>query len=87
LTNLQTKCKILGEFWMEYREDEALEDFMDYNDLGLPLAYLISTDVVDMTPKSEVYIDETWHLFLASLEVEDEGYNSLDEILEKGNPG
>jgi hypothetical protein len=68
---------------MDYREDEALEDFMDYNDIGLPLAYLISTDVVDMSPKAEVYIDETWHLLLASLEIEDTGFTSLDEILDK----
>jgi len=68
---------------MNYREDEALEDFMDYNDIGLPLAYLISTDVVDISPKAEVYIDETWHLFLASLEIEDTGFTSLDEILDK----
>lgn len=69
---------------MDYREDEALEDFMDYNDIGLPLAYLISTDVVDMSPKAEVYIEETWHLFLASLEIEDAGFTTLEEILEKG---
>lgn len=69
---------------MDYREDEALEDFMDYNDIGLPLAYLISTDVVDMSPKAEVYIEETWHLFLASLEIEDTGFTTLEEILEKG---
>lgn len=68
---------------MDYREDEALEDFMDYNDIGLPLAYIISTDIVEMTPKAEVYIDETWHLFLASLEIEDTGFTSLDEILDK----
>lgn len=70
---------------MDYREDEALEDFMDYNDIGLPLAYIISTDIVEMTPKAEVYIEETWHLFLASLEIEDTGFNELDEVLEKGN--
>jgi len=69
---------------MDYREDEALEDFMDYNDIGLPLAYLISTDVVDMSPKAEVYIEETWHLFLASLEIEDAGFTTLEEILDKG---
>ena len=84
LTSLQNKCKILGEFWIDYREDEALEDFMEYNDIGLPLAYLISTDIVDMSPKAEVYIDETWHLFLASLELEDTGFNTLEEIFDKG---
>jgi hypothetical protein len=31
------KISILAELWMNYRDDEELQDFIEYNDLGLPL--------------------------------------------------
>lgn len=65
MTTFLKKCSILAELWTDYRDHEDLEDFLEYNDMGLPLAYFLATDVVDVTPKAEVYVDETWHLLLA----------------------
>ena len=36
------RCGILGRFWIEYREDEELKTFLEYNDVGLPVAYFIA---------------------------------------------
>lgn len=66
---------------MNYRDDEELQDFLEYNDLGLPLAYLLTNEIVLPTEQSEIYINETYNLLLASLTVEDKEWESLDEML------
>jgi hypothetical protein len=78
---LANKITILAELWMNYRDDEELQDFIEYNDLGLPLAYFLMNEIVLPTDQAEVYINETYDLFVASLAVEDREWESLDEIL------
>ena len=80
-TDFSNKISILAELWMNYREDDHLDDFMEYNDLGLPLAYLLMNEIVLATEQSVIYIDETFDLLLGALSVEDTGFESLDELL------
>lgn len=77
----QNKITILSELWMNYRDDQELEDFINYNDLGLPLAYFLMNEIVLPTEQSKVYINETYDLLIASLTVEDKQWESLDEML------
>jgi hypothetical protein len=78
---LENKITILAELWMNYRDEEQLKDFIEYNDLGLPMAYLLMNELLLPTQQSELYINETYSLLLASLEVDDVEYESLDELL------
>jgi len=78
---LDNKITILAELWMNYRDDEQLKDFIEYNDLGLPMAYFLMNELVLPTEQSEVYINETYDLFIKSLGVADDEYESLDELL------
>lgn len=78
------KITILAELWMNYRDDEELSDFLEYNDLGLPLAYLLTNEIVLPTEQSEIYINETYDLLVSSLTVEDREWESLDEMLNNG---
>jgi hypothetical protein len=80
-TTFSNRCDILAELWMNYRDNEDFKDFVEYNDLGLPLAYAISKEIVISTANSEMLIDETWEVFLAALDTEDTGFESLDEVL------
>ena len=77
----ENKITILAELWMNYRDDEGLQDFVEYNDLGLPLAYFLMNEIVMPTSQSELYINETYDLFIASLQVADKEWESLDEVL------
>jgi hypothetical protein len=79
-TDFQSKVSILAELWMNYRDDQNFEDFFSYNDIGLPLAWLIDSNIVKTTEKANSFIEETFALLLASLEVEDEGFSDLDDI-------
>jgi len=81
-TTFENKAEILADLWLNYKSDEAFEDFIEYNDLGLPLAYAFANQIVAKTDKLEKFIDETFDLLLSALEVEeDTGFESLDELL------
>jgi hypothetical protein len=79
-TTIESKEIILSELWMNYKTDPNFEDFISYNDLGLPLAYIMSTGIAKRTEASNKFIDETFTLLLGSLEVEDTGFDSLDDV-------
>ena len=80
-TTFEAKCDILSRLWIEHREDEDLEDFVEYNDLGLPLAYFISEGVALPTQLSETYIGETFELLISALGVEDTGFTDLKDVM------
>ncbi len=81
-TNFTDRCAILADLWLNYREDEEFVDFIEYNDLGLPLAYAISEGVVEATDRAKAFINETFDLLLAGLDIdEDTGFEDLDEVL------
>lgn len=67
---------------MDYRTDEEFQDFIEYNDLGLPLAYAVASDLIEILPIAESYIDETFDLLITSLGLTDTGFDSLEQILE-----
>ena len=80
-TSFEVKCQILSELWVDYRQEEDFKDFIEYNDLGLPLGFLLSEGIVTAKDKALFMVNETFELFLATLGVEDEGFESLDDLL------
>lgn len=84
-TTFQNKCNILSELWMNYRHDQNFEEFISYNDLGLPLAYILSSGIANATEASERFVGETFNLLLSSLEVDDTGFETLDDIFMSAN--
>ena len=81
-TPIEVRVEILSDLWLNFRNDENFADFIEYNDLGLPLAYAIASNIVVVTDKAENFINETFLLLLASLGIEfDTGFADLDEIL------
>lgn len=83
-TTLKNKAQILSQLWLDYRDDEEFTDFIEYNDLGLPLAYAVSTDIVKITAQAEKMIGESFDLLLGGLEIEDTGFEDLEEVLAAG---
>jgi hypothetical protein len=82
-TSFENKIAILADLWLNYRNDEEFLDFIEYNDLGLPLAYALDNSIVDATTAAKAFIDETFELLLDGLDIEDEedGFETLDDIL------
>lgn len=85
MPNIETKAFILGELYSNYRDDKGFREFIEYNDLGLPLAYFMSEGlVIEMSVDGIRYIEETWELFFTSLGVNEENITdgmTLDELL------
>lgn len=76
------RCDILADLWINYRNDEMFTDFIEYNDLGLPLAYAVSNDIVESNDRVEGYIDETFEQLLSSLGIEDDRFSDLQEMID-----
>jgi hypothetical protein len=80
-TPFNTKCEILSELWIDYRQEDTFTDFVEYNDLGLPLGFLIAEELVVPTERAKAMVQETFEVLLATLEIEDSGFDSLDDLL------
>lgn len=83
-TTFSNACLILAQLWQDYRDEEQFQDFISYNDLGLPLAYAVTAELISIgedDPAVDI-IDESFDLLLNGLAVEDTGFESLEEILE-----
>lgn len=81
VTEFDKKCEILADLWMAYRFDTQFEDFIQYNDIGLPLAFLISEELVKPRSPARAMVEETFELLLTALKIEDSGFDSLDDLL------
>ena len=80
-TPLFSRAEILADLWMNYRDDEEFLDFVEYNDLGLPLSYAFANGIIESNENVEAMIDESFNLLLAAMETEDTGFDSLDDLL------
>ena len=75
------KCLILADFWLNYKDEEDFEDFVAYNDIGLPLAFMITEDIVLSTTTAEVYVNEAWELLCSAMDVDSkQDYDSLEDM-------
>lgn len=81
-TPFETRVSILAELWLDYRQDEEFKDFIEYNDMGLPLAYFIDNKLVEPTQTAINFVNETFALLLAGLGLEDTGFESLTDLLD-----
>ena len=80
-TGFDNRALILGQLWIQFKGDDEFSDFFEYNDLGLPLAFAFAEGIINHTPTLEQYINETWDLFIEGLDVEDTGFDSLDDLM------
>lgn len=84
MNDFSKKCEILGDLWINYNGDEAFTDFIEYNDIGLPLAYCVSAGLATVQPQGELYINETWDLLIEALNAPDNiEYESLNDLLDR----
>jgi ATP-dependent exoDNAse (exonuclease V) alpha subunit len=81
-TDIRVRTEILADLWLDYRDSEDFKDFIEYNDLGLPIAYAIANSIVDTSPMAEQFINESFRLLIAVLKLEDTGFNNLNDMLD-----
>ena len=86
MANFETVCGILGELHFTYGDSKEFRSFVEFNDLGLPLAFLTREGlVVELSDDGRRYVIDTFDMFVASLKVDPEDIMegmTLDELLE-----
>jgi hypothetical protein len=80
-TTIENKTLILSDLWLNYKSEEEFADFVEYNDIGLPLAYVIANGIVNTSDLADTFITETFDLLLTALGQTDLGFDDLDELL------
>jgi hypothetical protein len=81
-----TKCAILSDVYTNHAEDESLAEFVEYNDIGLPLAQRVNAaeEISDLDEDDQDnfdYIEETWEQLCETLDVDKDGdYISLSDM-------
>lgn len=82
-TNTEQKIFILSELWQQYKGDSEWSDFFDYNDIGLPMAFMLDEKLVKETEVGIRYINETFELLVQALEFdEDLEWDSLEQMID-----
>jgi hypothetical protein len=75
------KTGILAQLWIDFREDENFTAFMEYNDIGVPMAYYMAEGLVTgLSPLGEQYIEESIDMMFKLLEITEEEVEELHEI-------
>jgi hypothetical protein len=86
VTDFVTQCVILGELYENYKEEKDFRAFIEYNDLGLPLAYLTAQGlIVEVSDDGRRYILDTFEMFIKSIKLTEDDIlegMTLDEVLE-----
>ena len=79
-TSYNNKCVILSELWTYHRDDVDLKDYVAYNHVALPLAYMISKNIVKSTPVAEPFINVSFSALLELFGIADEGFDDFDDV-------
>jgi hypothetical protein len=75
------KTGILGQLWIDFRDDDNFSAFMDYNDIGVPMAYYLAEGLVNgLTPLGEQYVEESIDMMFKLLEITEAEVDGLEEI-------
>jgi len=78
MTDFYIKCQILGQIYRDHREE--YKDFIEFNDLGFPLAFFNAEGLALPSSDGMRYVEETWDLLLAELNLDDTGFDDLEHL-------
>ena len=86
-TPLSKRCLILSELWMQYKNEEGeFADFISHCDLAMPVAYLVSMDIIELNATLTMFVNEAWDLLLEGLAMPaDTGFESLEDLFASQN--
>ena len=78
------KADIIMEFVQRKADVGVFDDFFAYNDLGIPLAVALKSDLCELNEHGAEVLEETYLMLLTELGIDDldKEYKDLDEILE-----
>jgi hypothetical protein len=81
MTDIENQFDILSNFYLTYKDDSSIKDFIDFNDIGLPLAFLVSEELCEPTELALIYVQETFAMLLDTMGLKDIGFKDLDHLM------
>lgn len=74
--------EILSELWVSYKDEGFFKEYIKENDLGLPLAFAKENNLIGVdTVETVNLINESFENMLALLDLNDEGWVSVDHMI------
>lgn len=87
LDEMNRKIAVLADLYLNYRDEIQFKEFVDYNDIGLPIAHLVNTGLCTMTKEAEIYVGETYDLLIVAMDIEpDLDYHTIEDMLDSMEP-
>jgi len=65
-----------------FKEEGDYAEFVEFNDLGVPLAYFINEGLAEPSKEGREKVLETWGLLMKTVRKKDSGFTELDEVLD-----
>lgn len=87
-THFSSICTVLGELWLDYREQAKdapeWDEYFAWADVALPLAYMKNQNLVTgLKEPGKQYILEAWDIFCKMIEIDpDNNYDGVIEAFE-----
>jgi hypothetical protein len=84
-TAFSKKCEILGMLWTFYKDsdDEGWQEFFRWADVGLPLAYLVWSDLATASKEGKTFVNDTWIQFCKMIDIDPSGrYDNIKQTFE-----
>jgi hypothetical protein len=83
-----SKIAVLADFYLNYRDQDPYKDFAEYNDIGLPLAYVVHQNLVETNPEGRAFIEETYDLLCSAMGIDPEQqYECFEDMLNEQEMG
>jgi hypothetical protein len=81
-TPLSVRAEILSALWIQYKNNPDFQEFVEYNDLGLPLAYAVDHGIIEMNKEVSMFVNETFDALLTEVAIEeDTGFEDVQSVL------
>jgi len=87
MNTIEEKCSLIEEFVREYGSQEYADlsqeyiNFLQYNDLGVPIAQSVCYGLVELTEDGETVVEETWNNLCTMVQTDaDKEYTSIFEM-------
>lgn len=80
-TTPEAQYEILAGLFINYREDDSFADLLDTHDVAFPLAFSARAGILDRTPAMDVLVAAAFADLLDVLDLPDDGWTGLDELL------
>lgn len=83
--NAEARSRVELKFGPDFDLDDLeFDEWISWNDLGLPLAYAIAENIVDATDRSQSYIEEAWEALADLLQMDpDKTYTTKEKMFLK----